>query len=180
MAEIKSALELAMERMDKVVISEGEREAFRQKEILQKAMSLFHRYRDGHLSLNELLREVDRMEERTRAKVREGLVSRWIDALSLYEDHEKFFKGIELLKGESLGDVKEEFDRLINQYEAEKGKAKSEGALLLTEALKREGIYGNAVDPNVETSRGFKELLEATDREFSQRVEEVKKALRRS
>jgi hypothetical protein len=180
MAEIKSAFELAMERTKKIVISEEERETFRQKEILQKAMSLFHRYRDGHLPLNELLREIDKMEEKTRVKVKEVLLSRWIDSLSLHEEHERFIEGIESMKGKSLGDVEEQFERLISQYETEKEKARSEVALQLTEGLKRDGIYGDAVDPCLETSGNYRELREAADRKFSQKIEEMKEALRKS
>ena len=42
-----------MERTKKIAISEKEKEEIKQKEVLQKATSLFHRYREGHLPLNE-------------------------------------------------------------------------------------------------------------------------------
>ena len=107
MAEIKSALELAMEKSKKYVISDEERERIREKEILQKATGLFHRYREGHLSLNEMVREIERMDEKTRERVKEVLLSQWVDTLSLDEDPERLFSAIESIKGRSLNDMKE-------------------------------------------------------------------------
>jgi len=45
MAEIKSTLEIALERTKKITISEKEKEEIRQKKLLEKAKGLFHRYR---------------------------------------------------------------------------------------------------------------------------------------
>ena len=89
MGEIKSTLELAMERTKKIAISEKEKEEIKQKEVLQKATSLFHRYREGHLPLNDILKEIERMEKKTAIMVKEILLSQWIDALSLNDDDER-------------------------------------------------------------------------------------------
>jgi len=83
MAEIKSTLELAMERTKKIAISKEERKEIKQKEILHKINGLFRRYMEGHLSLNEILKEIERMDEKTRPTAKEILLSQWIDALSL-------------------------------------------------------------------------------------------------
>ena len=99
MAEIKSTLELAMERTRKMVISEEEREAIKRKEILQKVDGLFHRYREGHLPLNEVLREIDRMDDKTSLSAKEILLRKWIDELSLNDEDERLIRGMELLKG---------------------------------------------------------------------------------
>ena len=69
MGEIKSTLELAMERTKGFAVSEKEKDEMKQKEALRKATGLFHRYREGHLSLNDLLKEVERMERKTATKV---------------------------------------------------------------------------------------------------------------
>ncbi len=180
MAEIKSAFELAMERSQKIVISDEEREKFKQKEILQKAMSLFHRYREGLISLNEILKEIERMEGGTKALVKERLLSQWVDALSLDDDQERLLMGIESLKGQSLGEVREKFHHILTQYRQEREKAKDRIGAHLTEALRKEGIYGSAVDPRVEGNGGFKEGLKAIDDNFKQKINAVKEALKKS
>ena len=66
--EIKSTLELAMERTRKFAISEKEKEEMKQKEVLKKATSLSHRYREGYLSLNDILKQIEKMEKKTRKR----------------------------------------------------------------------------------------------------------------
>jgi len=177
MGEIKSTLELAMERTKKFALSDQEKEAMKQKEVLQKATGLFHRYHDGHLSLNEVLKQIARMEEKTARTVKESLLFQWIEALSLNDD-ERTLKGIESLKQQSIHEVKEKFHHLLSQYQAEKEKVKEKTNLHLTEALKKEGIYGSAVEPNVEGSEVWKKEEEKLDRSYRTKLEKIKEQLK--
>ncbi len=179
MGEIKSTLELAMERTKKVAISEKEKEEIKQKEILQKATGLFHRYRDGHLSLNEVLKEIERMEEKTAATVKEFLLAQWIDALSLEEGNERILKGVESLKETSIAEVKQEFHHLLSQYQREKGEAEQKMRVQLAEALKKDRIWGSAVEPKLEGSELWKKENENLDCSYLIKLDEIKEQLRR-
>ncbi len=178
MGEIKSTLELAMERTKKFVLSDHEKEELKQKEVFQKASSLFHRYRDGHLSLNEVLKQIEKMDEKTAATVKQSLLSQWIDALSLNDDDERTFKGIEALKRRSLDEVRKKFQHLLSQYQQEKEKAKEEMRVQSAEALKKERIYGSAVEPNIENSQRWKKEEEKLDKSYMAKLEEIKQHLR--
>jgi len=178
MAEIKSTLELAMERTKKIAISDKEREEIKRKEILQKVNGLFHRYIEGHLPLNEILREIDRMDEKTKTMAKETLLSQWIDALSLNEEDERLFKGIESLKDQYIDKGKEKFRHLLSQYRREKEKIKEKVRAQSEEALRRNGIYGSAVEPNVEGSGIWKEELDKLNRLYGAKLKELKEELR--
>jgi hypothetical protein len=178
MGEIKSTLELAMERTKHFAISKKEKEEMKQKEVLQKATSLFHRYREGHLSLNEVLKEIERMERRTATTVKEYLLSHWIDALSLDDDDEGIFKGIESLKGRSGDEVKQKFYSLLSQYLGEKEKLKEEARVQFTEVLRKDGICGGAVEPKLEGSELWKKENENLDRSYLIKLDEIKEQLR--
>jgi len=178
MGEIKSTLELAMERTKHFAISEKEKEEIKQKEFLQKATSLFHRYRDGHLSLNEVLKEIERMERRTATTVKEYLLSHWIDALSLDDDDERILKGVETLKERSIAEVKQRFHHLLSQYQREREKVKEKMGVQLIKALKKDGIYGNAVEPKLEGSELWKKETEKLGYSYGLKLEEIKEQLR--
>ena len=154
MAEIKSSLELAMERTKRMAISQEEREEIKRRGIVQKANSLFHRSMEGHLPLNEILREIERMDEKTRAMVKEILFSQWIDSLSLNGENEKLLGMVESLKGREIDEAKRKLFQLISQYRREKEKAKQEKRAQRIEALRREGIYGSAVAMTMSISSG--------------------------
>jgi len=177
MGEIKSTIELAMERTKKFAISEKEKEEMKQKEALQKASSLFHRYRDGHLSLNEVLKEVEKMEKKTAMTVKKSLLSQWIDALSLNDD-ERTLKGMESLKQRGIDEIKGKFHHLLSQYQEEKETLKEKMNSQLTEILKRDGIYGSAVEPNFDKSDLWKKEKEKLDLSYKAKLEEIKEALR--
>jgi citrate lyase alpha subunit len=178
MGEIKSTLELAMERTKKFAISEKEKEEIKQKEILQKTTSLFHRYREGHLSLNEILKQIEKMEKKTAITVRESLLSQWIDALSLDDDDERILKGIESLKRRSIDEVKQKFNHLLAQYQREKEKVKEKVRVQFTKDLRRDGIYGSAVEPKLEGGELWKKENEKLGQIYKAKLEEIKEQLR--
>jgi hypothetical protein len=176
--EIKSTLELAMERTKKFTISEKEKEEIKQKEILQKATSLFHRYLEGHLPLNEILKEIERLEKKAATMVKEFLLSQWINALSLEDDDERVLKGIESLKQRSINEIRENLYHLLSQYQGEKERGIEKVKGQLAEALRKEGIYGSAVDPRLEGSELWKKENEKLDHSYRIKLEEIKEQLR--
>ena len=178
MAEIKSTLELALERTKKMAISEKEKEEIKQKKLLEKAKALFHRYREGHALLSELRKEIERMDDKTSAAVKDSLLSQWIDALSLKDEDERLIKGIEWLKNGRLEETRERFRHLSSQYREETEKIRQETRTQLVEALKREGIAGSAIEPNVEGDLLWKEAVEKLDHLYGEKLEEIRKRLR--
>jgi len=178
MAEIKSTLELALERTKKMAISDKEKEEIRRKKLLEKATGLFHRYQDGHAPLSELQKEIQRMDEKTSAAVKEFLLSRWIDTLSLKDEDERLIKGIEWLKNGRLEATSQGFRQLASQYREEIEKIRQEAITQLIEALKREGIAGSAIEPNVEGDPLWKEAVEKIDHLYEEKLEEIRKQFR--
>jgi hypothetical protein len=178
MAEIKSSLELAMEKTKKFAISEKEKEEIKQKEVLQKATNFFHRYREGHIPLNEILKEIEKMEKKTTITVKEVLLSQWIDSLSLEDDDERTLKGIESLKEQNIDKLKEEFHTLLSQYQDEKEKVKEEVRVQFTEAIRRDGIYGSAVEPKLEGAELWKKENEKLVQSYKKKLEEIKGQLK--
>ena len=177
MAEIKSTLELAMERTKKIAISKEERDEIRRKETLQKINGLFNRYREGHISLNEILKEIERMDQKTRPMAKEILLSQWIDALSLNDKEERLFKGIESLKQRSIDEVKQKFRHLLSEYQKEKEKIKQTERAQIEELLRKEGIYGSAVESNIEGSQHLEKELGNLNHLYAIKLKEIKEDL---
>ena len=177
MGEIKSTLDLAMERTKKISISQEEREEIKSKEILQKVTGLSNRYREGCLSLNEIQKEIERMDEKTERLVKEALLSQWIDALSLGDEDERLLKGVESLKNRDVDEVRKKLHRLIIEYQREKEKVKQEVRTQSINALKRIGFSGSAVEPNIAGSELWEKELKNLDHHYRVKLEEVKDQL---
>jgi len=179
MAEIKSTLELALERTRRISISQEEKEEIKRKETLKKATGIFHRYMEDTLSLNELLREIERIEEKERPMVRDALLSRWIDAISLEAENEKLLRGIESLKGQNVDEIRWKLEVLRSEYERRELEAEQKVEIHLTEALRKEGIHGTAVVPRVKKSREWKERTRSVAQGLQGKVEACKEALKK-
>jgi hypothetical protein len=178
MAEIKSTLELALERTKKISISEEEREKIKQQETLQNVNGLFLRYREGRLSLNEILKDIERMDEKTGTLSKEILLSQCIDALSLNEEDERLLRGIEALKGREIDDLRAKLHHLLSQYQREKDRVKEEVAVRSTEALRRDGISGSAVEPKLEGNELWKEENEKLERSYRMKLQNIKEQMK--
>lgn len=178
MAEIKSTLELALERTQRISITDEEKEEIKRKEILKKGSGLSRRYAEGLLPLNEVMKEIDRMDAKTAASVKAHLVSEWIDALSLNTDSERLLRGIEALKEREFPELKEKLHHLSLRCRNEKEGAREAIKGELLEELKKERIWGNAVVPPVEGSEKWKESSESIHRAFGGKLEELKEVLR--
>src|SRR5512136_2078492 len=168
-----------MERTKSLAVTDKEKDEMKQQEVLQKATSLFHRYREGHLSLNDILKEIERMERKTAITVKEYLLSHWIDALSLDDDNDRILKGVESLKGKSADEVKRRFDHLLSRYQREKDEVKEKVGVQLAEALKKDGIWGSAVELKFEGSDLWKKENENLNRSYLIKLDEIKEQLRR-
>ena len=118
------------------------------------------------------------MEKKKATMVRESLLSQWIDALSLDDDDQRIFKGIESLKGRGIDEVKQEFHHLLSQYLSEKEKVKEKVKVQSTEALRKESIYGSSVEPKLEGSELWKKENEKLDHSYRVKLEEIKEQLR--
>jgi hypothetical protein len=178
MGEIKSTLDLAMERTKKISISQEEKEEIKRKEILQKVTGLSNRYREGRLSLNEIQKEIERMDGKTEKTVKEALLSQWIDALSLGDEDERLLKGVESLKNQEVDDVRQKLHRLIIEYQREKEKVKQDVRTQLIKALRKEGISGSAVEPKIEGTELWEKELKKLDDHYRVKLEEIKDQLR--
>ncbi len=180
MGEIKSTLELAMERTKRFAVSEKEKNEMKQKEVLQKATRLFHRYREGNLSLNDIRKEMEKMERKAALTVRESLLSYWIDALSLDDENDRILKGVESLAGKNIAEARQRLGLLLSQYHDEKEEIRKKAGAQLIEALRKDGIWGSAVEPNLEGSELWKKENETLDRSYSIKLDEIKEQLKRS
>jgi len=180
MAEIKSTLELAMERTKRLAISNEEKREIKRKEITQRATSFSSRYIDEHLSVSDILKEIERMEERTAIEVKKLLLSQWIGALSLNGENERLLKGIGSLKDQHRGvdDLKQRLFCLVSQYQREKEDVEKEVSIRVIGALKREGIYGSAVVPHIEEEELSKGKIEELKDKFELTLNEIKEKLR--
>jgi hypothetical protein len=83
MGEIKSTLDLVLEKTRHLTLSSVEKEEIELREALKKVSGYLSRYRDGVLSLEALLKEMRSLAPEIRDRVRQALAEPgWTDVLA--------------------------------------------------------------------------------------------------
>ncbi|MEW6188230.1 MAG: hypothetical protein AB1585_21130 [Thermodesulfobacteriota bacterium] len=164
MAEIKSTLDLIMEKTKGLSMTPREKEALRQEEWLKKARGLIQKFLDGWMDLDKVKEEILLKETPPEW---EGLIKK--EVLAGLAPETDNGKRLELLRdllqipAEPYLKVFEDFNRRMEQE-------KQRQETLLRQGLAAQGISGSAVQPNLETAPSWKEHY---DREW----QSCKKAL---
>lgn len=178
MGEIKSTLDIALERIKKIEITEAERDEIKRREITQKASSLATRYIEDTLSLHDLQKELDKMEENTKKMIKELILSGLIDKLSLQSHYERLIMGIEWLKEKELNDIRDELKNLTKQFEMEKEKIRKNLENQLLNSLRKSGIEGSAILVNIDSSDLWKEEQKKLNHTYEAKIKIIKDKLK--
>ena len=113
-----------------------------------------------------------------RTAVKELLLSQWIDALSLDDEDARILKGVESLKEREIAETRQAFHHLLSRYQTEKEKLKEEVRVQLIETLRKEGIYGSAVEPNLDGSELWKKENEKLIQFYGVKLDEIRQQLK--
>ncbi len=157
MSEIKSAIELAMERTRNMTLSAAEKEKIRKEEDASRAAALVNRFLHVDMNCKDLDKELAKVDPSDRKRM-EGLILEHLGrAISLEGDHDLIFEGISALHGdeEVLSKIRDLRERYGKERLREFNRVKEE----LRGKFRERQISGSAVEPRVEGSPEWKETL---------------------
>lgn len=161
MAEIKSTLDLIMERTKNLTLTEEEKKAIQAKEVKSRIKGWLQRYMDGALTIRDMKENVERELAAfpdAAALLREECLAH----LEPETDNEKLFQ----LLGEVLGIDTAPFRRLIDDFREEMILRRTEAARDALDVLHSQGIGGTAVIPNLNLNPAWNTHLERGREEF--------------
>jgi len=166
MGEIKSTFEIALEKAKAVEISSEDRKRFKREEVLSKARDLFRRY-TNHPNRSVSLAEAIETGGKDAPLLMQCLTEIFLGALDPSHPSERIWQGLRELGLGDIGPFQEAFARMVEDNE----RARKEGAEklrnTLRESLAKAGISGTAVDPNIEESSQWKDLVKSLDQRIS-------------
>ena len=95
------------------------------------------------------------------------------------DEDERILKGVESLKEGNIAEIKQKFHHLLSRYQGEKEMVKEKMRVQWIEALRKDGIYGSAVEPKLEGGELWRKENEILDRSYQIKLDEIKEQLRR-
>ena len=173
MAEIKSAIELAMEKTKNLVMDEKEKEAFERKSLEDKLRAIMRRFLEGMTDREELMAELGSLKAGRRDK-RLLLIDLLLEEFDLPGDKERFFELLEIVGEEAesglADDARKLRGRFLEELKANTVVVRDE----IMKRLKRMGISGESLEPNVEEWEEWRDAAQKTGELFKQRLREWK------
>ena len=171
MGEIKSTLDLVMEKTRHMTMSREERETQKADEIRKKLNGLIQKYADGLIRQKQFLKEFEKLESieiQTRKKI---LRKEILDRIKLEGDSESLLELLEFTCDVDIEDLK----AVMREFALERDTASDSRISELKKALNNEiGVSGSAVVPNMETDAYLEEKLGSLRDDFNKRLEDEK------
>lgn len=173
MAEIKSTLDLVMERTRHLSMSEEEKAGQRQRDFAKRLQGLLQKHSDGAASVDDFRESLAALQNELKIKG-PGAVLRalepWIDPDG---DCERWFDLLGLLQPFAL----EPLRALVKTYVAKReALLENTGRRQLDDLARTNGISGSAVVPNPGADDAYREKLADLKREVQNSIAKVLQA----
>lgn len=176
MGEVKSTLELVMEKTRNLNLSQEEREEQRNIEIKARAKSLLQKYQDKILSKEQFTDELDALEKAYSLGVKNNLINEIVDRLNLDEDISMLL----VLLEDRFGLEITEIESLFTDYQKAIASGMQERITQIKEDLtKKHFISGPAISPNLEVDEVWKAEVKKIKNRFDQILGQEKDRLKR-
>jgi hypothetical protein len=173
MAEIKSAIQLAMERTQGLVMDDKEKQSMAMKELASNVRSMFRRYREGLADDVEAEEQLDALkcDNETKKKIVVDLLGDEFEATEDLASLDRLFSFVRFVIDErSYRDLKQ-IERSFAD-ELEKIRVGMKKRILMD--LASSGVQGNSVDPNVEAWPKWAQASSEIRRSFKRQIDEWK------
>lgn len=171
MGEIKSTLDLVMERTRGMSLSEEEKERQKRDDFDKRLQGLLQRYEDGALTAESLEEAAAALQaelgQTARSAVSEGVVRR----LDPEGENDRWMALLERTAPEAAAALEE----ILAEHRRRRAERLEAARLRASERLARDfGIRGSSVAPNPNREPGFQEELAALCGETQRRIEKLR------
>ena len=167
MGEIKSTLDIIMEKTKGLTMTEEEKEAFRKKETEGKVRGLLQRFLDGFIDAERLKDEIGGLGEKRYAVSREALIRECMGHMEPGADNTILLDALENAAGLDIAPIR----KIILDYNQDLEQQKMDRKQVLQENLKGLGISGSAVIPNIHADQGWIRHLSEMNKGFREKIE---------
>lgn len=173
MGEIKSAIELAMERTKGLVMDDQEKREAADRELGSRISALLRRYLEEMIDWDGFQKEYERLDG-IKTKKNELLMDAALTEFGSSDNNEKAFDILSFVGGDVDERLKKEIETLRLEFH-ERIAAEVEGVKRnVTARLNKMGISGSAVEPNVTEWDEWKTAVDQTKSLFMKRLSEWK------
>jgi hypothetical protein len=179
MAEIKSAIELAMEKTKNLVIDSKEREEMAVKEIEDKVKAVIRRFTEEMIDHEDAAKELNKIQADGALK-RTIIINSLVDQFDVHKDNKRLFTLFHALEIDLPQTIRGEFEKLNGKFREEVGDREMTIRKKIKDILAGLDITGSAIEPNLDAWEEWHEEIRRTSNFFEKRIEELKDKVKAS
>jgi hypothetical protein len=174
MGEIKSTLDLVMEKTKHLTMSEKEKKEGRIRDAGGKIKGMIQKFEDGWMNDIQFKKELDKIEESIDIPVLATLLEELLEGLNLFEDNRQRLKLLHDFCGLPVEEILSALEKFNEEHQhalheiMESKKA---------EIDKKHGISGSAVTPNLDSDSHWQTLSSEIIKKHEKILEKCKAAL---
>ncbi len=169
MAEIKSTLEIIMEKAKGLTITHEEKREFRRKEMTGRVKGLIQKFLDGYMDDERLRVEVAAVGKEDKDMLKQILIKDSISRMKPGEDNKPVLDVLENTTGEDMGSIR----GFLTKFDSRLEKERSSHEKALRKRLKKNGITGSAVIPNLDADPEWRGHLLKQKQRFREKLEDM-------
>lgn len=171
MPEIKSTMDLVMERVGKMEIDQEEREGFRRKEAEDLTQRLFNRYfvQADKKELSALKKELQGAKGEVKAALTEILIANY----SPEDPSATSLAGLEIVQEGKGKEIVKALRELTSSYQKERDDELQGMEKGFREELSRKGISGSAVEPNPDSNPRWTDFIGRLNKKYGEQKKEM-------
>ena len=169
MAEIKSTLDIIMEKAKKFSVTEEEKKGFKRQELEGKIKGLVQKALDGILDSERFQVEVVALQAKERDSVDQILKDEVVARLEVEANSEALLKILETAGGSEKAAVK----KTLADFEMKTARQKDSRRKSLIESFKKKGISGSAVLPNLDADPEWASIKSEMRRQLQEEIRKI-------
>jgi hypothetical protein len=168
--EIKSTIDLVLEKTRDLSLSSQEKKKLAQQEREKKLRGLISRYLDQLIPLDRLTEELERTAGAEKDLAVQFLKTHLLTQIDFDRDNSSIFTALEEIAGLDTSPL----ITLQQEYQSAKEAAKKEMMEKSLAQLHEKGINGSAVVPNLENDPKWKHVSDGLRKKHQERLKELK------
>ncbi|MCG6895421.1 MAG: hypothetical protein LJE65_17600 [Desulfobacteraceae bacterium] len=170
MGEIKSTMDLVMERTRHLSMSEEERAQHKKEDFRKRLQGLLQRYEDGSLSVDAVQQRFASLQGELGQSDRRPLIEAVLRRMEPDRDNRHWLELLKTMEPSVCGPLEE----TLTEHRRRRAERLKAGRQRMRERLARDfGIEGSAVVPNPRRDPECRESLSALGRDTQSRIEAV-------
>lgn len=155
MGEIKSAIELAMERTSHLSLSAEEKAKQRRADFEKMLQGALHHYSDGIFSIDDLRDRIKELQSELKVSDSQLVIKAVLTQIDPDQDNERWLDLLSVLEPAS----RDFLQKILSDYRDEQSKLLQIAEKQVLEKLVQKRITGSAVTPNPEKDASYQQSI---------------------